>query len=344
MADFLIRRLSKHGVKLPSGSNHNISIRKKLKGNQVEIADIHFNLGSPMITLDEKGSLIHGACHAYFYAKDNPGLSVVIVGHADTSGKPKDNFILSEKRARCVKSLLMGDEVEWRKVASEAKTNDYQRSIKSLADLYYWDCALESVDNQYGPKTKRAVKGFQREANCLLGSGLKLDGVMGPKSWTALLHVLRFLFKQSGADITQTWNFLKDNQGIYACGESFPIDQIGKDNYKSQNNRRVEIFLGRPEEMTPLNPPKDPNKNLLPEDCIFYSPTECDVVPMSKKSSISILHSSPDGEPIPDAKMRLIDENGNPVSEWKQTGSDGWVYWYGLEAGNYKVEMIPDMK
>ena len=38
------------------------------------------------------------------------------------------------------------------------------------------------IDSRYGPKTKRAVLGFQTR------SGLKVDGVCGPQTWTALAN------------------------------------------------------------------------------------------------------------------------------------------------------------
>lgn len=64
-----------------------------------------------------------------------------------------------------------------RRGAKGAHVLDLQRRLKNAYSLYAGKLAL---DSDFGPSTDRAVKEFQRR------TGLVADGIVGPKTWSAL--------------------------------------------------------------------------------------------------------------------------------------------------------------
>jgi hypothetical protein len=338
MAEFNLKRRAGLAVTLPIGSTHKVVLHAKLPVHFIEIPDIHFNHGSPVVCLDPGEGLIHGLSHAFYHAKENRNEEMVIVGHADTSGEPEVNYPLSELRALGVKAILTGNQDDWKKVVKKAKVADYQRTLKSLNTLYFWDCDPGAVDGEDGPRTRRAVKGFQKEANSIFGLGLADDGVMGEKTWLAVLDVLRFLLSQGGVDLHHAYPFLKAGDGIYACGESFPVREKGNKNLVSKENRRVEIYFGPAGEMRPLDPPSSPKADLTAKECVLFDPAACTVIPFGLKSSLAVRHVDVNGDPIPGATARLLKADGTQADAPKVTDADGFVFWFGIEAGDYTVD------
>jgi outer membrane protein OmpA-like peptidoglycan-associated protein len=340
MADHFLSRSGGGRTGVLSNEDGIFQLRGKACTQLVEIPDIHFHLNSPMVFLDPDGALIHGLCQAFFVAEDHPDRKVVVAGHADTSGDIRPNYALSLQRAKCIQAILVGDQAQWNEVAAKAKVEDLQRTLKSIADLYYWHCDPGEVDGRMGPTTRKAVEGFQHEANTLLGLGLEHDGIMGPQSWGALLQVFRFLLQRSGANLDVAWNFVDSgDDGAYACGESFPIEQAGRDNFRSQKNRRVEIYFGAAEDLSPLDPPPSLDELLTSEQCVLYDSNTCSIDPVSSKSSVSVFRNSPEGDPMPGVALRLVDGDGNPVGEVGTTNAKGWAHWMGLEPGEYEVQL-----
>ena len=62
-----------------------------------------------------------------------------------------------------------------------AKSNVVKSLQVLLIDRYKFSCGSGGVDGDFGTQTLRAVKRFQKKY------GLKVDGVVGAKTWTALL-------------------------------------------------------------------------------------------------------------------------------------------------------------
>jgi peptidoglycan hydrolase-like protein with peptidoglycan-binding domain len=58
-----------------------------------------------------------------------------------------------------------------------------QEILKSFADPQFDPGA---VDGDFGPNTEAAVKAFQGVFTDFEGNPLKVDGIVGPKTWTAL--------------------------------------------------------------------------------------------------------------------------------------------------------------
>jgi hypothetical protein len=194
------------------------------------------------------------------------------------------------------------------------------------------------VDGKDGPKSRRAVKGFQKEANGVFGLGLAVDGIMGEKSWIGVLHVLRFLLAQGGVDLAHAWPFVKSGDGIYGCGESFPVKEKGNKNLVSRENRRVEVYFGPAGEITPLDPPPSAKADLTAAECVLFDPEACTVIPFGLKSSVAVRHVDVNGLPIAGAEARLLKSGGEAAAEPKQTNADGFAFWFGLDPGDYEID------
>ena len=58
-------------------------------------------------------------------------------------------------------------------------------------------------------------------------------------------------------------------QGVYSCGESFPVVAVGRDNVASQENRRVELVFA-PKDLQ-LKGASSKNVNMKAGDCAVYN-------------------------------------------------------------------------
>lgn len=188
-------------------------------------------------------------------------LRLVVAGHADTSGDYKTNFEISALRGQNVLYLLeSGKGAEWAKICyGRHKIEDYQQIMKYFAAIYKdWDCDPDLIDNKWGDLTDNATSNFFQHA------GLAPDLVNQVKhdvrkrwpvdAWRAVygLYIKEICkaldIPDEAALDTQYRTLLKfvdDKNKFVGCGESFPIDRAEKDNYKSQENRRVELFFFR---------------------------------------------------------------------------------------------------
>jgi outer membrane protein OmpA-like peptidoglycan-associated protein len=231
----------------------------------IEIADIHFNHNCALPCLDSKGELIDLLAQAFVYVKNSPERELIVEGHADTSGDPDYNLAISKRRAEAIKALLSNDISLWNAVAvcsdHTIETEDYQATLKALAENYGWPCDPGEVDNKDGPKTKEGDKGFQTEYNSRFSENLKVDGVVGPKTWEAIGLVIRSILEDHlKTDLTLdpipeiTYGY-PDGNGVYPCGESCPIENAGDSNYKSAENRRVELVFYKKDDPTPAIAP-----------------------------------------------------------------------------------------
>jgi hypothetical protein len=251
-------------AKSKASKKKDIPLLFKLTCDFVEMPDILFNHGSAIPCLDNDGVLIGALCAAFVFAKNNTDREVVLFGHADTSGDSTFNYDLSGWRAEGIKALCDNDSDAFLDVVDSAsKIEDCQTILKSLADGYGWSTDPGAVDNIAGEKTKSALKTFQQEYNSKFNGNLAVDGAIGPKTWSAFFSVIRSLVddivKQECSDIPAlTYGY--NGKGLYPCGESFPVEASQKDNYKSIENRRVEIVFFEKGKCPALKEPADKKK------------------------------------------------------------------------------------
>ncbi|MBN2037192.1 MAG: peptidoglycan-binding protein [Chitinispirillaceae bacterium] len=258
---------------------------QKIQCDFVEIPDILFHHGSAVPCLDEKGTLIGSLTATLGFAHDNPDKEAVLFGHADTSGDPGYNYDLSQWRSEGIKALLDNNTDAWLdEIDLASKVEDYQATLKALSASHGWPCDPGAVDNASGPKTKSAIKTFQEEYNSRFKASLKPDGIIGPKTWTAIFTVLHDLLTNAVAAQTKETSVPKltyghNGSGIYPCGESFPIEAAEKDNYTSATNRRVEIVFFDKGKAPELKTPAD-KKKVEKTDAPVYDPDKTKKTPI----------------------------------------------------------------
>lgn len=198
---------------------------------------------------------------------------IIIAAHTDTSGDVTYNFTLSEMRAQNVMYLLTGDKDNWTEVSyGKQKVEDYQQILTWVFKTRRWPCNPQGIDDAWGPNTEHATENFINYYNTQYArpkGATELDQFAlmrrvrndGQRRWPEELWGA--VFELYGEEIAKTLSmpragfdtlretmaapaggkFLYEDKPYVACGESFPIDDAEKDNYRSQSNRRVEILF-----------------------------------------------------------------------------------------------------
>ncbi|MEW6051209.1 MAG: OmpA family protein [Candidatus Zixiibacteriota bacterium] len=224
----------------------------------------------------------------------NPKQKIVLAGHTDTSGDAKYNFELSELRAQNVLYLLIGERTEWAKVChKKQKVEDHQQILKWTFKTRKWPCNPGAVDNSWDTDTEKALSNFVQYYNTefadkkgtprLADDTVKKVKSDGQKRWPVelweaaydlynddLCGVLQDSPEQLDKRRKETIFFVEDSKPYVACGESFPIKDKEKSNYRSQANRRVEILFFDADEAPVLNCPKDISAVHKEKDCPLY--------------------------------------------------------------------------
>jgi len=204
----------------------------------------------------------------------NPDKRLLLAGHTDSSGGVTINFELSGMRAQNVMCVLDGSRDGWVKVAfGRHKVEDYQQILMYVYKNKKWPCNPTKVDDRWGPNTKSATEAFINYYNTEFVAKFKNEyaGVFeikrlstgeaglvdkdGKHRWTEALWEAAFnIYDKTIADAlkltpkdlkerrAELIKYVDDMNRYVACGESFPIDQAHKDDYRSKSNRRVEII------------------------------------------------------------------------------------------------------
>ncbi len=253
----------------------NIVTLNRIKIYILEMEDVLFHLNSAVMMPEnpegesssdsgggsddqEKMSGLSALGLVYRQFEFDPDKRMIIAGHTDTSGQPKGNFELSEERAKNILFLLTGEKDEWTKIcANRHKVEDYQQIMKFFFINNGIDCDPDKIDDKWGEKTERATKNFLEKtvpdkAESLLA---EIKGNRKKKwpeeAWKPIYDLyIEHIYKVLGLtsekqfkEKRETLKFVNDSMPYVSCGESFPIDSKEKTNYRSQENRRVEILF-----------------------------------------------------------------------------------------------------
>ena len=183
----------------------------------------------------------------YYFLGANPSYRLVVAGHTDTSGPDAYNFPLSELRARNVVSLLTGDRARWVSICRERSTAEDVRLIcADAARVRGWPCAPdESGGDLRGP-----VMRWQHAYNLDFGRAIAEDGVVGAETWGAIFDVymdelatLMGTTVEGLAEHRARLKFVDDRHRYIGCGERIPIDEPWRDEFRSAENRRVDLLF-----------------------------------------------------------------------------------------------------
>jgi hypothetical protein len=262
-------------------------ILKKIPVNVLEMEDVCYHEGSALLFPDNPSGSKEGSSSGqeqkqtggvaalslvFRQFEEDPNKRLLIAGHDDTVGKVKDSFIISRKRAEGILNLLKGDENAWSDHAFDGHTiKDCQQIMKYFHHEKGWDCDPGAIDGIWGKKTESATEIFfeslEKSGFCKKkpekASVIASAGKKWPiEAWAGVYTLYEdLIFKLLiGAQWThneavaarQKISFVDLKSPFVACGESFTIDGLGKDNFRSQKNRRVEFFFFDQKETPPL--------------------------------------------------------------------------------------------
>jgi type VI secretion system Hcp family effector len=318
--------------------------KEPLKCQFIEIPDILFNHNSSVPLIGDSEQLIDAIIGVYSFSKSNPDKTFAVYGHTDTSGDSSYNMQLSDWRAKSIKSLIDKDRKAFvSSVTQKDKIEDLQGYLKYFSTLFSWDCDPGKIDNMDGPKMQQAVKNFQAEYNEHYEKSIAIDGKMGAEVWGAIFDITWQHIALRTSEYCQSGNPPKLNYaspGMLACGEKFPKDGKGKDNYKSKSNRRVELVFAAKEikiyqEPQKTDPKSEPPQEIVLEPIVIKGdPPKIKAIKYwcshtKEDKGQTILRSAKNGEVLeitPDMikgdkiTFKASDDNKNAVIKWALAG------------------------
>ncbi|MEM6993594.1 MAG: OmpA family protein [Myxococcota bacterium] len=325
----------------------------------LEMADVLFRTNSCVVMPDSsdpssdpvQGDLEEttGAiASALRYASQHEGKKVLVAGHCDTTGTVQFNQPLSEERAEVVLALLVGDRDAFGDAChARHRVSDYKQILAWFSQRLGFDCHPGAIDDNPGSGIA-AVRGFQRDYNTnkaaigATGPDLAEDGMMGPATWRGIFDCYEHLLRQDAeedaaglARLREALVFVDDSRRSLGFSEHHPIDVLGRDGFKSQANRRVEIlFFDEGEEPDLDRAGGDPQMSEI------YLPGRYERVPLDRQlsaNSVGVRLCQPDGTPSANAEYTLsmdrematgvTDGDGNFVVHLDRKVVSFWVDW-----------------
>ncbi len=216
--------------------------------------------------------------------------TLLVAGHTDTSGSEGYNLRLSEHRAACVHAAIVGDRAAFAEAAhgphlTPAKRSvlypDQQQVLRWVAAELGWPC-----DPAQHETLSHAVLSFQQsynregKAGNTTAADLQLTAVFDRPTWGALFDCYELALRgELGLDApglaalrARVTPAVPDHPRV-GCGEHHPIEALGRDDYRSQTNRRVEALLFDPGEAPALPCHAGPCD---PAACDLYTPEAYD--------------------------------------------------------------------
>ncbi|HEU5075762.1 MAG TPA: OmpA family protein [Polyangiaceae bacterium] len=188
-----------------------------------------------------------------------PGNKLLVAGHTDTTASPEFNQTLSEERAQCALALVVGDRESFKTLCDgRHEVADYKQILSWIDQAFpelAFGCDPGTIDNNSFTgiePVRRFQSGYNRNKAELGATGpdLEPDGDMGPLTWGAIFDVYEFgLAQELGVELADLATlraplvFVDDEQRALGFSEHHPVEGIGKDKFRSQANRRVEVLF-----------------------------------------------------------------------------------------------------
>ena len=187
----------------------------------------------------------------YRFLALNPSFRLLLAGHCDTTGQDDFNFTLSEQRAKNVLLLLTGDRQGWIAIAlAHSQVEDQKRICRHAARERGWPCDPGPINNVADADLTRALRALREHFNQDFGRSIPLDGPAGPQTWGAFFDIyMDELAGMLGTTVDRLdahraeLRFVDKSRQFIACGEKLPIEEQGRDEFRSEANRRVEILF-----------------------------------------------------------------------------------------------------
>lgn len=302
----------------------------------------------------------------YRFLEAYPEKKLIIAGHTDTSGEARYNFQLSAFRAKSALYMLTGEKDLWASNCYDKhKIEDVQQILKHFSEVFYWPCDPGSVDNIMGSRTREALQRFQetynsrrQELELADSSEIPIQGISGGKlnqeTWGAFFHL--YIWQMAGMlDCTpddagmNPWRsrvqFVDDNCKFLMCGESFPVADADRSNYRSQLNRRVEFLFFDPDEVPTFTCLQERNTVYTIEECPIYNSARYQrryVDPQQTYLAWIELQTVDEfGHSIGNVELILRHQQGTTADIEVRTDEDGYWSRHHVPTGIYDI-LLPD--
>ena len=191
---------------------------------------------------------------------------LLIAGHTDTKGSDQFNQPLSEERAKVALALLSGDRDNFAKLCQK------RHDGVDLTQVFHW--VSDSPDFGFGckptvhdqPPSTTTVTHFKQEYDKNFDAKFKdmtgakkfgtANGTQDEALWGAIFDCFEYGLRCELGDMETSTEgkdeldrlrklvkWVDNNHKTMGFGERFPVDNMTKNNYRSQSNRRVEIMM-----------------------------------------------------------------------------------------------------
>lgn len=260
--------------------------------------------------------------------EEHPDSELLVVGHADRSGEPAYNDVLSLERADSVAAFLTDDVAAWL-----ARYDQSVRTTKRWGKREDLLMLGSLPDFSSKPDGDSAVEWFQRTR------GLTVDNIAGPQTRRQLVTEYMAHDRTTlPADLTIV---------THGCGENFPLDDSGEidtaapDEEQDARDRRVEMYFFDPPGIRP--PPKGKNSGPADTEYLEWRRRVTETHNLKGRgqivgtSQITYLLRSNSGC-IPLANLRYRLDVGSRVIEGRTDG-DGLIAHHDLLPGDYELEI-----
>jgi outer membrane protein OmpA-like peptidoglycan-associated protein len=195
------------------------------------------------------------------YNEEHPGKKLLVAGHCDTRGEVSFNQELSEDRAQVALALLRGDRGEFVRLCDKRHDEvDVTQIFDWTTRAYGFTCKPTRLDAI--PNDTRYEQ-FRASYNAWLAAwdpsaepDPRGDPKLAPKGridkpiWGAIFdlyeHNLRQELGEDAAGVAKLRDklvWVDEKRPALGFSEYFPVDNLGRDNYRSQANRRVEVLF-----------------------------------------------------------------------------------------------------
>ena len=290
----------------------------------IELADALFRTNSAVVLPEgevpsKDGSKLESLSSVSAFAlllrlnEERPGKKVFVAGHTDTAGTEDSNQDLSQERAECALAILTGDRARFQDLCqARHKVADYKQILAWVSRAFGqfgFACDPGVIDDNQ-TTAEQPVRRFQttyNEKRAEMGieqPAISVDGSVGKQTWGAFFDCYEVaMAEELGEDsagvtaLREQLVFVDDERKALGFSEYFPVEELGVDHYRSQENRRVELLTFDPGEEPDLEHAKiDPETSelYLPG---FYQRTPLPTRPGGAKPhlSLSLLLFRPDG-------------------------------------------------
>jgi outer membrane protein OmpA-like peptidoglycan-associated protein len=191
-----------------------------------------------------------------------PGKKLFIAGHTDTKGSDQFNQPLSEERAKVALALLQGKRDEFIMLCDKRHDEvDVTQIFEWAANAFGFACkptmlsAAPSDDRYHQFRTSFNAWVDARDPIAETdprshSSKLADRGRLDKSIWGAIFDLYEYELRVEMEETASGVNALRDklvwvdkSRQTMGFGEKFPVDNLAKNDFRSQSNRRVEILM-----------------------------------------------------------------------------------------------------